>query len=42
MIILCATKRSNIIKIKEMVNKVDPNAFMIISDAREVYGLGFK
>ena len=42
MVILCATKRYNIIKIKEMVNKIDPNAFMIIGDAREVYGLGFK
>lgn len=42
MIILCATKRYNIIKIKELVNKIDRNAFMIIGDAREVYGLGFK
>ena len=41
-IILCATKRYNIIKIKELVNKIDKNAFMIIGDAREVYGLGFK
>jgi uncharacterized membrane-anchored protein YitT (DUF2179 family) len=41
-VILCAIKRNNIITIKEIVNKIDPNAFMIITDAKEVYGLGFK
>lgn len=42
MIIMCATKRSNLIKVKEAVNRVDKNAFIIVTDAREVYGLGFK
>jgi len=42
MIIMCVAKRKNIIKIKEISKKIDKNAFLIISDAREVYGLGFK
>jgi uncharacterized membrane-anchored protein YitT (DUF2179 family) len=42
MVILCVIKRNNIITIKEIVNKIDPNAFMIITDAKEVYGLGFN
>jgi uncharacterized membrane-anchored protein YitT (DUF2179 family) len=41
-VILCVLKRNNIIAIKEIVNNIDPNAFMIITDAKEVYGLGFK
>lgn len=41
-IIMCVTKRKNIIKIKEIAQKIDENVFIIITDAREVYGLGFK
>lgn len=41
-IIMCVTKRNNLIKIKNIVNEIDENAFIIITDAREVYGLGFK
>lgn len=41
-IIMCVTKRKNIIKIKEIAQKIDKNVFIIITDAREVYGLGFK
>lgn len=41
-IIMCVTKRKNIIKIKEIAKKIDKNVFIIITDAREVYGLGFK
>ncbi|MBR3133071.1 MAG: YitT family protein [Clostridia bacterium] len=42
LILICVVKRREIVKVKEIVNLVDPNAFLIISDAREVYGLGFK
>lgn len=42
LIIMCVTKRKNIIKIKEIAKKIDKNVFMIVTDAREVYGLGFK
>lgn len=42
MIVMCVAKRNNMIKIKEISKQIDPNAFVIITDAREVYGLGFK
>lgn len=42
MIIMCVSKRREIDRIKSISKKVDPNAFIIITDAREVYGLGFK
>jgi uncharacterized membrane-anchored protein YitT (DUF2179 family) len=41
-VIMCATKRTNVIKVKRLVYNIDENAFLIITDAREVYGLGFK
>lgn len=42
MIIMCVTKRRNIEKIKLASKNIDPKAFIIVTDAREVYGLGFK
>lgn len=42
MIIMCVARRRHIVKIKELAKTVDSNAFIIIMDAREVYGLGFK
>ena len=42
MVIMCVAKRKDIIKIKEISRQIDPKAFIIITDAREVYGLGFK
>lgn len=42
LILMCVTKRRNITKIKETVKKIDKYAFIMIVDAREVYGLGFK
>ena len=41
-IILCVTNRRNVIFIKNIAQEIDPYAFIIITDAREVYGLGFK
>lgn len=38
-IIMCACKRRNLIGIKDIALQIDPSAFIIISDAREVYGL---
>lgn len=40
-VILCAFKQRQIVGIKEAVRKVDPNAFMIVTDAHEVLGEGF-
>ncbi len=42
MVIMCVSKRRDIDKIKSISKKIDQNAFIIITDAREVYGLGFK
>jgi uncharacterized membrane-anchored protein YitT (DUF2179 family) len=41
-IIMSVTNRRNIINIKTLAKQIDPYAFIIITDAREVYGLGFK
>lgn len=42
LIIICVAKRNEIIRIKELAKKIDKNSFIILTDAREVYGLGFK
>ena len=42
MIIMCVTKRRGVEKIKKITKKIDSKSFIIITDAREVYGLGFK
>ncbi len=42
MIVMCVAKRKHIIKIKEISKQIDPDVFVIVTDAREVYGLGFK
>lgn len=38
-VILCVCKRRNLIAIREFVLGIDSSAFIIITDAREVYGL---
>ncbi len=40
-VILCTIKRNEIGKLKELVFEVDKNAFVIITEAREVLGEGF-
>lgn len=40
-IIYVVIKMTEIAKVKDMINKVDPKAFMIISEASEVMGKGF-
>lgn len=41
-VLMCVTKRRNVMSIKNLAMEIDPNAFIIITDAREVFGLGFK
>lgn len=41
-IIMCIVKRNDVVKIKNLSKKLDRNSFIIVTDAREVYGLGFK
>lgn len=40
-IVLCAIKRQQITQIKTIVKRIDPKAFMILTDAGEVLGEGF-
>ena len=42
MMLFCVGSRSEIIKIKNISYKIDPNCFIVISNARETYGKGFK
>ncbi len=42
MVIMCVSKRRDLERIKSISKKIDINAFIVITDAREVYGLGFK
>lgn len=37
----CVVSQKEIVQVKEIVGEVDPNAFVIVSDAREVLGEGF-
>jgi uncharacterized membrane-anchored protein YitT (DUF2179 family) len=40
-VILCVVSRMQITQIKRLVNEMDPNAFVLVSDVREVLGEGF-
>ena len=42
MMLLCVVSRNEVIKIRQIVNKIDPEAFIIISNVREAFGEGFK
>ncbi|MGI6165251.1 MAG: YitT family protein [Limnochordia bacterium] len=41
-VLLVIVSRSEIVRLKRLVKEEDPSAFMIITDAREVLGEGFK
>lgn len=41
-VILCAIKRNQIAHLKEAVKEVDPDAFLILTEAHEVLGEGFR
>ena len=41
LVIMCVAKRNEIMKIKHLALQKDKDAFIIITDARQVYGLGF-
>lgn len=40
-ILLCVVKRDEIQDVKEIVSEIDPRAFVLLSDVREVMGEGF-
>lgn len=41
-LLLCIMSRSEIVEARKLIEEIDPTAFVIISNAREVYGKGFK
>lgn len=41
-VILCVVKKNEIFPLKSLVRSIDENAFMILSEATETIGLGFK
>ena len=41
-IVMCVVRRQELYRIKRIVEALDDNAFMIVMDAGEVLGLGFK
>ncbi len=41
-VLLCVVKKYQISKLKQIIKDVDPGAFVILSDTREVLGNGFK
>lgn len=40
-IILCVIKSRQIVELKQIIKEIDPAAFLIVSDSREVFGNGF-
>jgi len=41
-VLLCVVKKQEITQVKEIVKECDPNAFVLLSDVREVLGEGFQ
>ena len=41
-VILCVIKQSQIVELKHLIREMDDNAFVIVSDSREVFGKGFS
>lgn len=41
-ILMCAASRGDVARVKQIAKKIDPKSFIIIANAREVVGLGFK
>lgn len=42
MMLWCVGSRNEVVRIKEIAIKIDPKAFIVISNAREAWGKGFK
>lgn len=41
-VLMCVASRSEVREIRRIINEIDKNAFVVISNAREVFGEGFK
>lgn len=42
LVLICAASRGDISKIKMVAKKIDSNSFIIVTNSREVFGVGFK
>lgn len=42
LVLMCAMSRKDLSKTKRIISKIDPEAFVVITNSREVVGLGFK
>ena len=42
LVLMCAISRNDLAQLKMIIKKVDKNAFLIITNLREVLGMGFK
>ena len=42
LVLICAASRGDISKIKMVARKIDSNSFIIVTNSREVFGVGFK
>ena len=40
-VLYCVVSKKEIVALKEIVAEIDPTAFVIVSDVREVFGEGF-
>ena len=41
-ILMCAASRRDVARVKQTAKKIDPKSFIVIANAREVVGVGFK
>ena len=41
LMLFCVVGKKELVHLKEMIDEIDPNAFVIVGDAREVHGEGF-
>ena len=42
LVLYCVVSRREIVQVEEIVADIDPDAFVIVSDVREVLGEGFQ
>lgn len=42
LILMCAVTRQDVFRVKNIAQKIDKNSFIIITNSREVFGIGFK
>ena len=41
-VVLCTVRKSEFVRLKRIIGQCDPNAFVMVNEATEVLGLGFK